>query len=40
MPLSTDAQILETSNGLVNVLRGAAGDAPHSFRPGSQPPLA
>lgn len=33
MPLSTDAQILETSNGLVNVLRGAAGDAPHSFRP-------
>ncbi|OAL56576.1 heme-dependent catalase [Pyrenochaeta sp. DS3sAY3a] len=33
MPLSSDAQILETSNGLVNALRGAAGGAPKSFRP-------
>ncbi|CAO2657273.1 Nn.00g033990.m01.CDS01 [Neocucurbitaria sp. VM-36] len=33
MPLSSDAQVLETSNGLVSALRGAAGDAPHSFRP-------
>ncbi|KAJ4374228.1 hypothetical protein N0V83_002969 [Neocucurbitaria cava] len=33
MPLSSDAQIVETSNGLVNALRSAAGDAPHSFRP-------
>ncbi|KAF2692063.1 catalase domain-containing protein [Lentithecium fluviatile CBS 122367] len=33
MPLSEDAQILETSNGLVSALRGAAGGAPKSFRP-------
>ena len=34
MPLSTDKQVLETSNGLVDTLRGMAGEAPHSFRPG------
>lgn len=33
MPFSTNPQILETSNGLVSVLRGAAGATPHSFRP-------
>lgn len=39
MPLSTNAQVLETSEGLVGAFRGAAGDAPHSFRPGTQPLL-
>jgi catalase len=34
MPLSTNAEVLETSNGLVSTLRGMAGDTPHSFRPG------
>lgn len=39
MPLSTDTQVLETSNGLVSTLRGMAGDAGQSFRPGlSFPP--
>jgi len=33
MPLSTNAEVLETSNGLVSTLRGMAGGAPHSFRP-------
>ncbi|USP82637.1 uncharacterized protein yc1106_09911 [Curvularia clavata] len=33
MPLSTDAQVLETSNGLVSTLRGMAGGAAQSFRP-------
>ncbi|KAF1841637.1 heme-dependent catalase [Cucurbitaria berberidis CBS 394.84] len=33
MPLSSEPEVLQTSNGLVNALRGAAGDAPHSFRP-------
>ncbi|EMD65416.1 hypothetical protein GGP41_010314 [Bipolaris sorokiniana] len=33
MPLSTDTQVLETSNGLVSTLRGMAGDAAQSFRP-------
>jgi catalase len=37
MPLSSDKQVLETSNGLVGTLRGMAGDAPHSFRPGAFP---
>jgi hypothetical protein len=35
MPLSTQKEVLETSNGLVNTLRAMAGDAPHSFRPGA-----
>ena len=34
MPLSTNAEVVETSNGLVSTLRGMAGGAPHSFRPG------
>jgi len=33
MPLSTNAEVVETSNGLVSTLRGMAGGAPHSFRP-------
>ncbi|KAH7126826.1 catalase domain-containing protein [Dendryphion nanum] len=33
MPLSDDAKILETSTGLVDVLRNAAGGAERSFRP-------
>ncbi|KAG9187701.1 catalase [Alternaria panax] len=33
MPLSTNTEVVETSNGLVSTLRGMAGDAPHSFRP-------
>ncbi|KAF2025640.1 heme-dependent catalase [Setomelanomma holmii] len=32
MPLSTDSQVLETSNGLVTTMRGAAGPHP-GFRP-------
>jgi len=35
MPLSRDAQVNETSNGLVDKLRQMAGDVPHSFRPGT-----
>lgn len=35
MPLSSDTQILETSGGLVSTLRGMAGDAAQSFRPGT-----
>ena len=35
MPLSEDAQVNETSNGLVNKLRQMAGDVSHSFRPGT-----
>lgn len=38
MPLSTDAQVLETSNGLVSTLRGMAGGAAQSFRPGTLTP--
>jgi hypothetical protein len=34
MPLSENAQVLETSNGLVETLRGAAGPHP-GFRPGT-----
>jgi len=34
MPLSQDSETLETSNGLVNALRGAQGDVSKSFRPG------
>ncbi|KAF2254420.1 catalase domain-containing protein [Trematosphaeria pertusa] len=33
MPLSENPQILETAEGLVGALRGAAGGAPQSFRP-------
>ncbi|KAF2867946.1 catalase-like domain-containing protein [Massariosphaeria phaeospora] len=33
MPLSTDAKVLETSQGLVDTLRAAAGGAPKAFRP-------
>jgi catalase len=33
MPLSTSPSVVETSTGLVSALRGAAGDAPKSFRP-------
>jgi catalase len=36
MPLSTDAQVVETSKGLVATLRNAAGPNP-GFRPGSSP---
>ena len=34
MPLSTNEKVLETSNGLVSTLRGMAGGAAQSFRPG------
>jgi hypothetical protein len=34
MPLSSDAQVVETSNGLVATLRGVAGPHP-GFRPGA-----
>lgn len=34
MPLSDDAQILETSNGLVGALRAGAPGVDKSFRPG------
>jgi catalase len=34
MPLSSDAQVVETSNGLVATLHGVAGPHP-GFRPGA-----
>lgn len=40
MPLSEDANVIETSNGLVDALRGAAGGAPKSFRPGTLSPVS
>lgn len=34
MPFSKDVQVLETSNGLVDTLRAAAGQPTEEFRPG------